>query len=131
MKTLSGTTKFRRSAPAASCSEVVTIATKLTELAIEFPLSSDIPGLSLQITTSSVTCTDAEKTDLKGLDSKFQEALTEIAEALKEAKKELGLTEVKIKKQCNDDNDYIYFLVTYNHNNCNKDNNGGTNRHHI
>ena len=102
MKTLSGSTKFRRSAPAASCSAVVTIATKLTDLAIKFPSSPDILGLSLQITTSSssLTCTAAEKTSLQGLDSKFKTALTEIGKALKEANKELGLTvaEVKINK---------------------------------
>ena len=101
MKTLSGSTKFRRSATpaAASCSEVVTIATTLTNLAISFPTSSKVPVLSLQITSSSasLTCTDAQKTSLKGLNSKFQTALTEITKALTEALKELALTVAQVK----------------------------------
>merc|ERR1712218_453499 len=54
VKTLSGnSTKFRRSAPAATCSAVVTIATDLTNLAKSFPTSPKVPGLSQQITNSS------------------------------------------------------------------------------
>ena len=99
VKSLSGSTKFRRSAPAASCSEVVTIATSLTDLAKSFPTSPKVPGLSGQITSSSasLTCTENEKTSLKGLDSKFQAALTEITKALTEAQKELGLTDSGVK----------------------------------
>ena len=99
MKSLSGSTKFRRSAPAASCSEVVTIATSLTDLAKSFPTSPKVPGLSGQITSSStsLTCTENEKTSLKGLDAKFQAALTEIAQTLKEAQKKLALTVSEVK----------------------------------
>ena len=99
MKTLSGSRKFRISAPAATCSEVVNIATKLINEVVQFPTSPKVPGLSQQITNSSATsCTDTEKNSLKGLDSKFQTALTVITKALTEAQKQLGLTEVKINK---------------------------------
>merc|ERR1711936_1030309 len=86
------TTTTKKLTSATSCSEVVKIATKLTTLAISFPTSPEVPELSLQITSSSATsCTDAEKNDLKNLDSKFQSALTEITKALTEAQKELEL----------------------------------------
>ena len=92
MKALTGSTKFKRSVAAGSCSKVVEISTKLTDLAVRFPTSPDIPGYSLQITAvSSLTCTDAQKASLKEIDKKFQIASIEISAALAAVQEELKL----------------------------------------
>ena len=90
VKTLSGSRKFRRSAAATSCSQVSTIATKLTTLVIQFPTSPNVEVFSLQITSAgSLTCTAAEKSSLKALDTQFQKASTEIANLLAAIQEEL------------------------------------------
>ena len=83
VKTLAGSRKFRRSAAATSCSQVLTIATKLTTLAIQFPTSPNVQVSSLQITSAGyLTCTAAEKASLTALDAQFVKALSEIASKL-------------------------------------------------
>ena len=68
---------------AKTCSEVLQISTKLTDLALQFTTSPDIPGLSLQITAAaSLSCTEAEKASLKKIDQKFQKAEKEISNTL-------------------------------------------------
>ena len=99
VKTLSGSRKFRRSAAATSCSQVSTIATKLTTLVIQFPTSPNVAVFSLQITSAgSLTCTAAEKTSLKALDAQFKKASTEIANCLAEIQEELKVNVIDLKE---------------------------------
>ena len=89
VKALAASRRVRRAA-AASCTEVKTIADKLTALAIEFPGAPDILVYAAKIIASSaVVCTPAEKADLAAVDAAFEEAVSVLADAVEAAHDQL------------------------------------------
>ena len=90
VKALAASRRSRRAAAAASCTEVNTIAVKLTDLAIEFPGAPDILEYAAKIiASSSVVCTPAEKTALAAVDAAFDEAVSVLADAVEAAHDQL------------------------------------------
>lgn len=68
--------KMERSEPAASCTEVNTIAIELTTLVMNSPASPQILVFSDTIIASrNIVCTEAEKVSLSEVDPMFEEAV--------------------------------------------------------
>jgi len=75
---------------AASCTEVASIAVTLTTLVLEFPGAPDVLVLSATIIASStVVCTDDEKTALAAVDEAFEDAVAHIDAGLEAAQSQL------------------------------------------
>ena len=74
-----------------ACSEVVILAQRLTELALNFPSSPSIPVISVQITEApSVICSADELESLTSLEEIFNDALVYIVEALEAIQEQLS-----------------------------------------
>ena len=72
------------------CSQLVTVARRLTELALNFPSSPNIPVISVQITAaSSVVCSADELESLTSLEGAFEDAVANIVEALEAIQEQL------------------------------------------
>ena len=80
----------RADGPAESCTEVSTIAIKLTALVIDFPSSPAILVFSATIiASSSVVCSPEEKLSLAELDEMFEEAVETLDTAVEAAQGQL------------------------------------------
>jgi len=89
----SGTSgRSARSTKLSTCKEVVTMSTTVTTMIINFPTSPSIAITATKISLStSVTCTTAEKTSLKALETKYTAAETFLKSALAEVQAEIQL----------------------------------------
>ena len=99
VKTLAASSRLRSVSPASDCSEVVTLASQLTVLAMKYPSSPDLLPISAQITgASSITCSEEEKRSLTSLEKPFVEALAHIDNALESVQQQLLLAEKECSK---------------------------------
>merc|ERR1712223_1027762 len=82
----SGTSgRSARSTKLSTCKEVITMSTKVTTMIINFPTSPSIAITATKISLfTSVSCTTAEKTSLKALETKYTAAETFLKSALAE-----------------------------------------------
>jgi len=89
----SGTSgRSARSTKLSTCKEVVTMSTTVTTMIINFPTSPSIAITATKISLStSVSCTTAEKTSLKALETKYTAAETFLKSALAEVQAEIQL----------------------------------------
>jgi len=89
----SGTSgRSARSTKLSTCKEVVTMSTTVTTMIINFPTSPSIAITATKISLStSVTCSTAEKTSLKALETKYTAAETFLKSALAEVQAEIQL----------------------------------------
>ena len=80
----------RRTRTASSCTEVVTLAGKLSDLASQFPSSPKIIIYSEKISkASSVTCSEEEKASLTVMETKIEEAAANIAKEVEVMQEQL------------------------------------------
>ena len=91
MQALTSSRRTRRSVSAVStCSEVVILAGRLTQLALNYSSSPNIPVISAQIAAApSVICSADELESLTSLDEAFEDALANIVEALEAIQEQL------------------------------------------
>merc|ERR1711913_146950 len=92
MSSLAGTStgrKFR--ATATTCAEVISKSKEVTVLVSQSPQSSQISVLALEISsvTSSVTCSDAEKTSITTQISEVESAISMISDALEAVQEQI------------------------------------------
>ena len=92
MQALTSSLRTERSVSVVSaCSEVVILAQRLTELALNFPSSPSIPVISVRITAApSVICSADELESLKSIEEIFDDALANIVEALEAIQEQLS-----------------------------------------
>merc|ERR1712241_844583 len=90
VKALAASKRSRREAALGSCTEVKTVAIQLTAFVLQHPGAPDIVVYSAKIiASSSVVCTDAEKTALAEVDAAFDEAISYLDDAVEAAHDEL------------------------------------------
>ena len=93
VKEMAASRRMKRSEPAASCTEVNTIAIELISLVKSSPASPQILDFADTIIAStSVVCTEAEKASLLELDAMFEEAVARLVAEIKSAEDALGIT---------------------------------------
>ena len=94
MQALTSSRRTGRSVSAVSaCSEVVILAGRLTELALNFPSSPDIPVISTQINAAHsvpLFCSADELESLTSLEEIFVDAVANIVEALEAIQEQLS-----------------------------------------
>ena len=93
MQALTSSRRTERSVSVVSaCSEVVILAQRLTELALNFPSSPSIPVISVRITAArSVICSADELESLTSIEEIFDDALANIVEALEAIQEQLTI----------------------------------------
>merc|ERR1712038_1915253 len=90
VKALAASRRQRSSTAATSCVEVISLSTKLAVMVIQFPSSPQIIVTATKISASStVSCSAAEKTSLKGLETKLKEASDTLQTAIDAAQAQL------------------------------------------
>merc|ERR1711913_86863 len=92
MSSLAGTSTGRKlRATATTCAEVITKSTEVTVLVSQSPQSSQISVLAVEISsvTSSVTCSDAEKTSITTQISEVESAISMISDALEAVQEQI------------------------------------------
>merc|ERR1712223_1151311 len=90
VKALAGSRRQRSSTAATSCVEVISLSTKLAVMVIQFPSSPQIIVTATKISASStVSCSAAEKTSLKGLETKLKDAADTLQTAIDAAQAQL------------------------------------------
>merc|ERR1711936_247406 len=90
VKALAASRRQRTSTAATSCVEVISLSTKLAVMVIQFPSSPQIIVTATKISASStVSCSAAEKTSLKGLETKLKEAADTLQTAIDAAQAQL------------------------------------------
>merc|ERR1712038_435515 len=91
VKALAGSRRHQRSSTTAtSCVEVISLSTKLAVMVIQFPSSPQIIVTATKISASStVSCSAAEKTSLKGLETKLKDAADTLQTAIDAAQAQL------------------------------------------
>merc|ERR1711874_589427 len=84
MSSLAGSSSGRRRmrATAASCAEVISKSEIVISYANSFPSSSKIYTISKEISSASVTCTEAEKSSLTTQVTSMESAITQVSNAL-------------------------------------------------
>ena len=82
----------RSDSAVSDCSEVIIVARRLTELALNFPSSPNIQVISVQITAApSVSCSTDELESLTALEETFEDARANIADALEAIQEQLTI----------------------------------------
>merc|ERR1711913_64684 len=92
MSSLAGASTGRKlRATATTCAEVITKSTQVTVLVSQSPQSSQISVLAVEISsvTSSVTCSDAEKTSITTQISEVESAISMISDALEAVQEQI------------------------------------------
>merc|ERR1712223_1139234 len=90
VKALASSRRQRSSTAATSCVEVISLSTKLAVMVIQFPSSPQIIVTATKISASStVSCSAAEKTSLKGLETKLKDAAATLQTAIDAAQAQL------------------------------------------
>jgi len=92
MSSLAGTSTGRKlRATATTCAEVISKSTEVTVLVSQSPQSSQISVLAVEISsvTSSVTCSDAEKTSITTQISEVESAISMISDALEAVQEQI------------------------------------------
>jgi len=92
MSSLAGASTGRKlRATATTCAEVITKSTEVTVLVSQSPQSSQISVLAVEISsvTSSVTCSDAEKTSITTQISEVESAISMISDALEAVQEQI------------------------------------------
>ena len=87
--------KGAESRNAASCTKVDTLAVTLTNLVINSPAIPPSPQVLVYcatiIASRNLVCTDAEKTSLEDLDSKFEGAVNKLDSSIEDAQRDLDI----------------------------------------
>ena len=90
VKALAASRRSRRAAAAASCTEVNTVAIKLTAVVLDFPGAPIVlEYCATIIASSSVVCTAEEKIALAAVDAAFDLAVAALDDAVEAAHDEL------------------------------------------